>query len=281
VNILSKLQSIDRRVIYILTAAVVVYALLNPMGLPIKVNKETQMAYDYMDGLPAGSEVVFGMDYSVSNIPEQGTAAIAMVRHAFQKNLKVIFVGMWVEAGNLAKIVMNDAGIQKDFGNKVYGTDWVNVGYKPGQQVWAQSTVNDFIGACKDVDFSGKQLSTMPIFQSFKKASDAELWICFAAGNPGIEELIKTVGAAGTPLAASVAGVSAAGNLPLLQAGQIQGLLMGMRGSAEYEQLNKAPGAASSGMDAQSLTHVLLVMFIILGNIGYFASRRENDGKQR
>jgi hypothetical protein len=273
-NFLAKLQSIDRRVIYVLVAILVTYALLNPMGLPIKVNRETQMAYDFIDTIPAGSEVVFGMDYSVSGIPELGTAAIAMTRHAFSRGLKIIYVGMWNEAGNLTKLIIDDPGIKKDFADKVYGTDYVNVGFKPGGQVWAQATVTDFLGACKDTDFAGATLSTMPIFQNFKKSTDAELWICFAAGNPGIEELIKTVGAAGVPLAASVVGVSAAGNLPLLQAGQIKGLLMGMRGAAEYEQLVKAPGAASSGMDAQSLTHVLLVLFIILGNVGYFASRR-------
>ena len=44
----------------------------------------------------------------------------------------------------------------------------------------------------------------------------------------------------------------------------------GMKGAAEYELLVNAPGAAVQGMDAQSLGHIVILVFIILGNLGYF-----------
>ena len=39
-----------------------------------------------------------------------------------------------------------------------------------------------------------------------------------------------------------------------------------------------APDRAIKGMQPQSVTHVIIVLFIILGNIAYFAARRR-DGQ--
>jgi hypothetical protein len=68
-----------------------------------------------------------------------------------------------------------------------------------------------------------------------------------------------------------------------------------MPGAAEYEQmvfkyltdlrdseiLNEnvpiVPGKATSRMSAQSVAHLLMVIFIILGNISYYLIQRRND----
>jgi hypothetical protein len=47
----------------------------------------------------------------------------------------------------------------------------------------------------------------------------------------------------------------------------------GMRGAAEYESLLRKPGLASVGMGSISLAHVLIMVLIVIGNIGYFATR--------
>ena len=48
-----------------------------------------------------------------------------------------------------------------------------------------------------------------------------------------------------------------------------------LKGAAEYEQLLKKPGSASVGMDAQSITHLLIVLFVVVGNIQYFVSKKK------
>jgi hypothetical protein len=50
-----------------------------------------------------------------------------------------------------------------------------------------------------------------------------------------------------------------------------------MRGAAEYEILVNHPGKAVAGMDAQSFAHVLIVLFIILGNVGYVLAGKAKD----
>jgi hypothetical protein len=64
--------------------------------------------------------------------------------------------------------------------------------------------------------------------------------------------------------------------MPYVSSGQVQGILAGMPGAAEYEALIGVPGIGTSGMDAQSVAHLVIVLFIVLGNIGYFIERHRS-----
>ena len=85
--------------------------------------------------------------------------------------------------------------------------------------------------------------------------------------------------------------------IPYVQSGQLMGILAGMPGAAEYEQLvyeyminekkinNKyinssvliGKGKAYARMSAQSVAHLLMVLLIIIGNIAYYYTRKENE----
>ena len=69
--------------------------------------------------------------------------------------------------------------------------------------------------------------------------------------------------------------VSAPKYYAFVDAGQFVGLLGGMKGAAEYELLVGKSGKAVKGMGAQSLVHLLIIGLVIVGNIGYFVSRRK------
>jgi hypothetical protein len=70
-------------------------------------------------------------------------------------------------------------------------------------------------------------------------------------------------------------GVSAPDFYPYLQAKQIEGMIAGLQGAAEYETLVKQTGTGILGMPAQSVVHGLIILFIIIGNIGYFLTRKK------
>jgi len=61
---------------------------------------------------------------------------------------------------------------------------------------------------------------------------------------------------------------------PFLNSGQMVGMVAGLKGAAEYEKLIEIPGRAARGMDAQSIAHLVMIGFIVLGNIAYFMGRR-------
>ncbi len=74
-------------------------------------------------------------------------------------------------------------------------------------------------------------------------------------------------------------------NYPFLQTGQLVGQLGGMKGGAEYEQLivdagyYQKPGMASKAMSAIAYSHILIILLIVLGNIGYFVTRQLEGSK--
>jgi hypothetical protein len=60
---------------------------------------------------------------------------------------------------------------------------------------------------------------------------------------------------------------------------QISGIIGGLQGASEYETLVEKPGAATLGMPAQSSAHVLLILLLIIGNIGFILTKRRGIGK--
>ncbi len=61
---------------------------------------------------------------------------------------------------------------------------------------------------------------------------------------------------------------------PYLQAGQLDGLLGGMAGAAEFEKLTGHYDKATTFIKSQSFAHAVVVIFIIIGNVAFFRSRR-------
>jgi hypothetical protein len=62
--------------------------------------------------------------------------------------------------------------------------------------------------------------------------------------------------------------------MPYVKNEQLKGILAGMPGAAEYEALIGIRGIATNGMAAQSYGHIVIVLFIILGNLAYFITQR-------
>jgi hypothetical protein len=50
-----------------------------------------------------------------------------------------------------------------------------------------------------------------------------------------------------------------------------------LKGAAEYEILTDAQGPAVEGMRVQLVAHSIVILFIIIGNIGFFAIRRSKN----
>ena len=51
----------------------------------------------------------------------------------------------------------------------------------------------------------------------------------------------------------------------------------GVSSAAQYELLCNNPGKGAALMDAQSMGHLLIIVFIVLGNIGYFVMKDKKD----
>lgn len=267
-----KAQQLDRRIIYTVMIVILCAAIMRPVGLAISVNKETQMAYDAIDKLPAGSIVWLGCDFSAGGMPELIPTLQSVMIQGFRKNLRFVAGGMWNMAGNMAEVAWT--AVSPMFPEKKYGIDFVNVGYKAGGNVLLEKMVSDTHAAFVGVDHYGKPLKDLPLMNEFKSFKDCKFIFGFFTGTPGERDYIKFVGGPlGVPIASSCVAVSVPETMPFVQSGQLVGLVGGMRGAAEYEVLVKVPGRATAGMDAQAFAHLVIILFIVVGNIGYFVTK--------
>ncbi len=268
-----RIGDIDSRIIYLMLIAVIVFALVRPVGFAIKVSHETERVYNALAGLPEGSILWMGFELDAGAAPELMPAAEMAIRQAFDNNLRIIAGGMWQMAGDMAKEAFD--AVLPDYPGKQYGVDWVNLGYRPGRDVWLDQMTRDAWAASSGVDAIGMPFDALPLMSGFRSLGDVKFVMVFSTGSPGTPEYIKAAtGPLGKPLAVACVSVEVPATMPYINSGQVVGGILGMKGAAEYETLMKRPGPATAGMDAQSFAHALIVGFIILGNVGYLIEKR-------
>ena len=274
-DFLNRLDKLDSRILYVLLLVVFAITLIHPVGLAITVGEDTRKVFDTMDNLPPGSLVWLGMDFAPSAAPELMPGAIAAIRHGLSKDLRFVAGStIQVMAGNTAQQLWD--AVSADVPNKEYGVDFINLGYKPGEKVFYEKLLNNAHEAAMGIDNYGNDLGQFPIMQDFKNLKDASVILTFISAK-GIEDYIAHVSDPHKiPLLVGAVAVQVSEMMPFLRSGQIHGLIKGMRGSAEYEVVTGKPGPAVAGMDTQSFAHILVILFITLGDIGYFLSKKQS-----
>ena len=119
----------------------------------------------------------------------------------------------------------------------------------------------------------GVPVDSIPALRGVQSVKDFSMIICISAGTPGAVEWVQQAGSPhGIPVATGVTGVSAPMVYPYYP-GQLVGLLGGLAAAAEYEKLLGNEGMATQGMEAQSFSHLLIILFVLFGNIVFFWNR--------
>lgn len=279
---LEKLAKIDRRIIFLLVTLAVIIPLIVPMGLPSKPSKYTQKLYDFVDAIPPNSQpVLIDASYSPSMMPELQPMLMAILRHCFAKKIRVMVMTLDPNGAALAEEALRVAS--GEYG-AVNGRDYAFLGFKTGSSA-VMMAIGENIRQAFPVDYYNKPISDLPMMADVRNYSDIPLVISLAGSAITQSWIIY----AGTRYRANVAGgctaVSTADYYPFLQSGQLVGLLNGMKGASEYEYLNEKNGysqaakVAGRGMDAVSIVHLLIMLFIVLGNIGYLVARHKTSKK--
>lgn len=268
---MERLQSIPKAWIHVILLVVLAGPLLKPIGIPIQISDEVRTSFNAIDSLAPGSIVVFGFDYAPGSAAEMEPQALAILEHLAEKQVKVIGISFQAQGPQMAeKAFANTAWAEKE-----YGVDYINLGYRAGGQAAVAAFASDIPGTFS-TDYSGKPSTSFPIMQGIKTAADIDMIITIAPGQPGPEDYVRQVyGTYRTRIIAGVPAVAITQVAPYVQAGQIEGILGGLPGAAEYELLVEKPGTAVAAMDAQSLAHLLIIILIILRNIPNFFGAKQ------
>lgn len=271
-NLADRMLRLDRRIIFLVIGLCTLLPLLYPVGLPIKISNEVRGVYDYIESLPPRAPVLISLDFDPASKPELYPQAVAILRHAMRKNLRVITMTLWVTGTGMAEQVV--AKIAKEEG-KVSGEDYVFLGWSPGGTAVIINLGQDLL-TTYPTDYAGRVTRDLPVMQGIRSLRDFDYVLCLGAGNPGVEAwYVFGRDKHKFELGGGSTGVMAPGLYPLLRSGQLNGLIGGLRGAAEYETLIGQKGSAVAGMDAQSATHLAIVLLVGLCNLFYFWSRRQ------
>jgi len=257
---------IKREVIFVLVLLGVVVPLLFPIGFPVKPTPETESVFNTIENLKPGEVILLVYDFGPSSKPELYPMAIAILHHAFRKNVRVLTMALWPNAVGLINQSLKEVA---PLYGKVEGVDYVNLGYKPGFTAVILQMGED-ISRAFPTDNNNKPINSLPMMRDVKNYNDISYIIDLAAGNTPGAWIAYAYERYKVKLGIGVTAVMATNFYPNLQAKQINGLIGGLKGAAEYEKLVGIKGLASRGMDAQSIVHILIILLIILGNIAYF-----------
>jgi hypothetical protein len=269
-EVFSKLQNIDRRYIFLFVGLAAFLPLIFPMGLPLGVTPSSQDLFNAVDSLKEGSVVMLTFDYYPSTLPETEPMSYAALRHLFRKNIRVVTLTT-IPLGALSVMEEVVNNVAREY-NKEYGVDYVNLGYKYGY-VAVMLGMGRRISDIFPRDNYNNKLEDLPLMQEVKNYDDVD-FLFIVSDNATVDYWVSLVNAQfGVPMGAGVTAVMAPKTYSYLQTEQMVGLLGGMKGAAEYEKLSQNEGRATRGMDPQSIIHMLIIAFIVLGNIGYFVSR--------
>ena len=224
--------------------------------------------------------VLICFDFDAGCDAEMTPQVATILRHCFSRGVKVLInTGGNVMSQPLAQQTIERAAkdgsrLDPPYPTMESGVDYVFLGFRPNAfQLYLQ--MGESIISAYETDYSGKDLSTMPIMEHIRdfRAIDCVVTVSAYVGAP---ETWITVGNAkfGKKVILGGGAIGASDYYPFLQSGQICGLLPGLRGAAEYESALKCPDIGSKRMWSQLYTHAFAIFLIILGNIEFFFSAK-------
>jgi hypothetical protein len=273
---LEKMMGIDRRIIFILIFIALSIPMFIHIEMKIPVSPEVEMLVDTMNKLPEGAKVMVSLDYDPSSEPELQPMAETFFEYALRRNLKLIVFGLWPQGAiqaERARVVAEETE-NKQF---EYGVNYINLGYQSGNELVIQR-MGSSIPAMFPRDYFGRPIDEFPIMQGIRNFSNIDYVFNLSAGYPGtVEWVLFAADRFGVTVGAGNTAVQAPQVYPYLGK-QLKGLAGGMKGGAEFEILTGLPGRAVKYMVGQTFAHAIIVLFIIIANVAYFASRGSRKG---
>ncbi|MBN1423735.1 hypothetical protein JXA88_04180 [Candidatus Fermentibacteria bacterium] len=271
---------IDRRWVYLLVAVGALLPVLIPMGLPILTTPAVEALFQRVESFGPQDVLMLSFDYGPSSAPELDPMADAILRHCFTRGVRVVVLALFPLGGpNMAQGSLDR--VTGEFSVEE-GRDFVYLGYKDGAQAVMRRMAED-ISAAFPRDHRGIPLKEIPLMQEVRGYPQIGVAVSLATGILG-EYWANLVNAQfGQTVAVGATAVSAPKYYTYLKAGQMIGLLGGLKGAAEYEELlasaypelRDRARVARRGMDVQSIVHLIIIVFILLGNVFYVLSRSE------
>jgi hypothetical protein len=266
-SIFTKLTNIDRRVFYWILFIALMVPFLSPIGFPITIADNTIDLYEGLTGdeVEEGEVWIVNFGYGVSAWSECHPSVTACTKLLFREGAKIIFMGVHYDVELTYNKLLDTA--KADFAGKVYGEDYVFLGYITGGESAAAQLASN-IRTVYPEDHFGTSLDDIPMMDGINSVHEIDGVLSSDTGDWGGHFMTQWQAAYGTKLAEIGIAMNASTDLPRWLAGNFFGVSVGSRGGAELEKLIGELGEATTSMDSISVSHVLLVLAVLLANVG-------------
>jgi len=273
-KIVIALKRLDRRWIYLLIflSCIIPFWVPSLFDQEFSTSKETQRVYDIIDGLNEGDAIFIDWAFDPTLQAELLPMVEQTLKQSFDKKLRVFIYYPIITGISLGENLVEKIKKEPGYEHIESGVDYIHLGYLPiGIDMMLFSMYSDFKSTFgKD----GK------IFKGIKTFADIKYLMSFA-GSAHPESYILLQRRFGFKMGSGVTAVIGPDFVPYLQTGQLDGMLFGLKGAAEYENLRVKHGAdkkynqeANGGMASLTLSHLVMFLFIGIGNFIYFYEKK-------
>jgi hypothetical protein len=281
-------QRLDRRIIYLFMVVVVSVPLLTGLSMPPARMKAAERLFSVIDELKPeqGKIALVVLDFGPSTRAENKPQSLLMLEHLMRKRIPVALFSQYALAEGLLNSIPQEVAdrLMRENPNErwQYGVDWVNLGYRPGADLFIQSLAkSDNIIETFKVDSFGTSLGSVPLLKGVRTIKDV-IFLGEITGLSGVfDSLIQFFQREGyrPRFGHGCTSITIPEAYIYLDSGQLSGLLEGVAGAAWYaELLNKH--FKRSGTDealkvntALGVAHLAIIFLILLGNAPLIVSK--------
>ncbi|HDL04536.1 MAG TPA: hypothetical protein ENH25_10445 [candidate division Zixibacteria bacterium] len=271
----------ERRIVFLFVGIAVVLPFFMTIEQKIQLSPEVKSLNDAVLELKPGSKVLVSLDYDPPSAPELQPMAESFFRLCFERDLKVIIMGLWPQGPQQAELAIQKILEYPEVAarNIEYGKDYVNLGFQTGNEFVIQRMGGSFKSMFQ-TDYYGTPYDSLELVRNISNFSNIDFSFNLSAGYPGTVEWVQiAVDRYGVVLGAGNTAVQAPQMYPYIRSGQLVGLLGGLNGAAEFEKVTGKLGKGTKFMVSQSFAHVIVIAFIIIGNAAYFLGERRGKKK--
>ena len=277
--ILSPILKLDRRIIFLVTLIAISLPLVYDYSITPARMETAEIAYGKLDEIQNNSFVLVAIDWDPSAQSENRPQTEVIIEHLMRKRIPFgVISQIALSAPFLEQIPRNIATkLELETGEKwQYGVDWVNFGYRPGGTIMIQKFAkSEDLHKFFQTDASSVPIKDFAIMKDIKTIKDIQAlaqitgfvgtfnsWLQFFRNDGHVPMMIHGCTAITIPEAYNY-----------FLTNQISGLFEGVAGAAWYDELlsrnykTRKPGSALKTTTALSIGNILIIVFIILGNL--------------
>jgi hypothetical protein len=271
-SLIEKIDKLDRRIIFLILAILCFLPVIFPMGLPVPLSPATISSYDTLESLQSGDIICMTFDYSGGSAAELYPQNVVILKHALEKGLRAVAVSFSVGGPEMADNAFEESGYTK---SKVYGVDYVNLGFVAGSETGMSSFAKS-IQELITTDSKGTPLNQIPLMDEVQNINSFSY---FAFTTSTSQDMyVRQFSNQGVPVVGCIQSLYFSILQVYMNSGQIVGFINGLRGTAEYEIMTGYLGVGAITMDQASITHLYGVALLIIGNIAFYLSRKKQGG---